>query len=45
MASSVVIDCLEKGYFPAYGTPTSIVTDNARVFRSKEVKDLSSMGC
>jgi len=40
MASSVVIDCLEKGYFPAYGTPTSIVTDNARVFRSKEVKDL-----
>jgi len=40
MASSVVIDCLEKGYFPAYGTRTSIVTDTARVFRSKEFKDL-----
>jgi len=40
MASSVVIDCLVKGYFPAYGTPTSIVTHNARVFRSKEGKDL-----
>jgi len=40
MASSVVIDCLERGYFPAYGTLKSIVTDNARVFRSKEVKDL-----
>jgi transposase InsO family protein len=40
MASSVVIDCLEKGYFPSYGTPTSIVTDNALVFRSKEFKDL-----
>jgi len=22
MASSVVIECLEKGYFPAYGTPS-----------------------
>ena len=40
MASSVVIDCLEKGYFPAYGTPMSIVTHNARVFRSKEIKEL-----
>jgi len=40
MARSVVIDCLEKGYFPAYGAPTSIVPDNARVFLSKEVKDL-----
>ena len=40
MASSVVIDCLEKGYFPAYGTPTNIFTDNARVFRLTEDKDL-----
>jgi len=40
MASSVVIECLERGYFPAYGTPTSIVTDNAREFRFKVVKDL-----
>jgi hypothetical protein len=40
MASSVVIDCLEIGYFPAYGTPTRIVTNNARVFRSKKFKDM-----
>jgi len=45
MASSVVVDCLEKGYFPAYGTPTSIVTDNARVFHSKEFKDLCFRWC
>ena len=44
MASSVVINCLKKGCFPANGTPTSIVTDNARVFRSQEVKDMFSMG-
>jgi len=40
MASSVVIDCLKRGYFPAYGTPKSIVSDNTRVFQTKEVKDL-----
>jgi hypothetical protein len=40
IASPVVIDCLEKGYLPAFGVPISIVTDNARVFRSKQVKDL-----
>ena len=34
MASSVMIDCLERGYIPAHGTPTSIVTDIAHVFRS-----------
>ena len=39
MPISVVIDCLEKGYFPAYGTPTRIVTNNACVFRSKKFKD------
>jgi hypothetical protein len=44
MAISVVIDCLEKGYFPPYVTPTSIVTDNTRVFRSKEFKDLFRWG-
>jgi hypothetical protein len=40
MASSVVIDCLKRGYFPAYGTPKSILSDNTRVFQTKEVKDL-----
>ena len=35
MASSVLIDCLEKGSFPAYGTPTSIVTDNVVYFDPK----------
>jgi len=39
-AASVVIDCFERSYFPAYGAPNSIVTDNANVFRSKQVKDL-----
>ena len=38
--SQVVIYCLERNYFPAYGTPSAIVTDNARVLRSKQVKDL-----
>jgi len=40
IASPVVIDCLERNYFPAYGMPNAIVTDNARVFPSKQVKDL-----
>ena len=45
MERSVVIDCLEKGYFPAYGTPMSIFTHNARVLRFKEVKDLCFRWC
>ena len=40
MAISFVINCLEKGYFPAYGTPTSIFIHSARVIRSKEFKEL-----
>ena len=32
--------CLERWYFPAYGTPTSIVTDNARVFCCRQFRDL-----
>jgi len=40
ITSQVVVDCLERNYFPAYGTPNTLVTDNATVFRSKEVKDL-----
>jgi len=35
-----VSDYLEREYFPAYGTPKSIVTDNAKVFRCKEFRDL-----
>jgi len=40
ITSQVVVNCLERNYFPAYGTPNTIVTDNATVFRSKQVKDL-----
>jgi len=40
ISSQDVIDCLETNYFAAYGTASAIVTDNARVFRSKQVKDL-----
>ena len=40
VTSQVVVDCLERNYFPAYGTPKIIVSDNARVFCSKQVKDL-----
>jgi len=42
ISSQVVIDCLERSYFPAYGMPNAIVTDYARVFRSKQVKELCS---
>jgi hypothetical protein len=40
MTSRVVIDNLERNYFPIYGTPKSIVSDNARVFCCKAFKDL-----
>ena len=40
VTSQVVVDCLERNYLPAYGTPKIIVSDNARVFCSKQVKDL-----
>jgi hypothetical protein len=40
ISAQVVCDCLEKAFFPAYGTPTSIVTDNARVFCCRMFKDL-----
>jgi hypothetical protein len=36
----VVCDRLERQYFPADGTPRSIVTDNVQVFRTKSFKDL-----
>jgi hypothetical protein len=31
---------LEGSFFPAYGTPNSVVTDNARVFCGKQFKDV-----
>jgi len=37
MTSQAVLDYLERGYFPVFGTPKSIVTDNARVFRGKNL--------
>ena len=40
ISAQVVCDCLEKAFFPAYGTHSSIVTDNARVFCCKLFKDL-----
>jgi transposase InsO family protein len=40
MSAHGVLDCLERAFFPAYGTPTSVVTDNAKVFRCRQFKDL-----
>ena len=40
ITSQVVQDCLEGFYFPAFGAPDMVVTDNARVFRSRQIKDL-----
>jgi hypothetical protein len=40
MSAQVVLDCLERSFFPAYGTPTCVVTDNALVFRCRQFKDL-----
>jgi hypothetical protein len=40
ISSQVVCNCLEKAFFPAYGTPVSVVTDNAKVFRCKQIRDL-----
>ena len=38
ISSQVVVDYLEKSYFPMYGIPQTIVTDNASVFRSKPLR-------
>jgi hypothetical protein len=40
ISAQVVCDCLESAFFPAYGMPNSIVTDNARVFCCRMFKDL-----
>jgi hypothetical protein len=35
-----VTDALERWYFPRYGTPESMVSDTAMVFRSRSFSDL-----
>jgi hypothetical protein len=40
ISSRAVSNCLEKVYLPAFGTPHCIVTDNARAFCCKQIKDL-----
>jgi transposase InsO family protein len=40
ISSAVVVEYLERVFFPAYGCPASIVTDNTTVFRSKQIRDL-----
>jgi hypothetical protein len=40
ISSQVVSDCLERVFFPAFGTLTSVVTDNARVLCCKQFRDL-----
>jgi hypothetical protein len=40
ITARVVVDYLERGFFPAYSTPHCVVTDNARVFCCKLFKDL-----
>jgi hypothetical protein len=37
--SAIVCDILESWYFMAYGVPKSVVSDNAKVFRSKTFYD------
>jgi hypothetical protein len=40
ITAQVVSDCLERSFFPAYGTPKFVVTDNARVFCCRLFRDL-----
>jgi len=40
IAARAMLYCLDRSYFPAYGTPKSVVTDNAGDFSCKEFKDL-----
>ena len=40
ISSQTVVECLERGYFPNYGIPQAVVTDNASVFRCKQFKQL-----
>jgi transposase InsO family protein len=40
ISADVVRNCLMEKYFPAYGVPQCIVSDNAAVFKSKTFYDL-----
>ena len=40
ITARVVLESLERTFFPAYGTPKSIVSDNTRMFCCKSFKDL-----
>ena len=40
ISSQAVLHCLERWYFPVFGTPTSVVKDNARVNCCKQFRDL-----
>jgi transposase InsO family protein len=40
ITSKVVCEALERFYFPAYGVPEAVVSDNASVFKSKPYYDL-----
>ena len=40
ISSQVVIEYLERIYFPMYGIPHTIVTENASVFRSKPLRSM-----
>jgi hypothetical protein len=39
ITAQVVLDCLERSFFPAYGTPKVVVTDKARVFCCRLFRD------
>ena len=40
ISARAAIDYLQKSYFPVYGTPKSLVSDNARTFLCKDFKDM-----
>jgi len=40
ISSQVLCVCLERAFFPAYCAPVSILTDNAKVFHCKQIRDL-----
>ena len=40
ITSHVVLDSLERSFFPMYGTPKYLVSDNARVFCCRKFRDL-----
>ena len=44
LTAQVVCDKLGKLYFPAYGTPSSVVSDNAQAFRSRLFRDMFPVG-